>query len=84
MPELKKIAIVVFRIQAIILLFMGMIQWMGIAFMLVMAMLNSTPSQLENFEYSLFIGALYFLLGLIMWFASSPLAALVTPSDNEK
>lgn len=74
MNDLKRITIIILRIQAVCFVIMALIQWAIIAGMLLIASLRETPSQLENFEFMLLFGALYFLVGFILYARSRSLA----------
>ena len=75
MNDLRKITIILLRVQAVCFVIMAIIQWAIIAGMILIASLRTVPSRLENFEYMLLTGGIYFLVGFILYARSRSLAS---------
>ena len=83
MSNLKNIAVVVLRIQAACFIIMALIQWVVIAAMLLVASLKSDQGQLENFEFMLIFGGLYFFAGFVLFAASRFIARVLLSGIEE-
>jgi hypothetical protein len=66
------------RLQAIAFLLQALALWCLIAVGFVMAALNKVPSYLSNYENSLILSFIYFVIGFILYARSRSLAKYFT------
>ncbi len=74
MNDLKKLTIVIIRIQALSILLVAIIQWVIILTGILIASLKTVPSQYVNYEGLLISSILYFVVSVIVWARSKSLA----------
>ncbi len=80
MNEIKKITIILVRIQAMSFVLMGLFQWAMLATSLLVISLKSVPSEVANFEVSLASGIIFLIFGVILWARSRSLASYFVAS----
>ena len=74
MNDLKKLTIIIIRLQSVSLVLVGLIQWGILATMLLITSLKSQPSEVSNFEAFFISSVFYFIVGVILWARSKSLA----------
>ena len=67
MNDLKKLTIIIIRLQSVSLILVGLIQWGILATMLLITSLKSQPSEVSNFEAFFISSVFYFIVGVILW-----------------
>ncbi|MEP6944938.1 MAG: hypothetical protein ABJA02_03410 [Acidobacteriota bacterium] len=74
MDSLKKYTIIVIRLQALGFILAGVIYWIVIAGLIVIASLQSVPSNVSNLSPLVLTGLGYLLVGIILYARSRSLA----------
>jgi hypothetical protein len=75
MDNIKKLTIVMIRLQALAIILMGLIQWGVVAGMILISSLKAVPTVMENYEAYIISSIFYFLVGFILWVRSKSLAS---------
>ena len=75
MNNIKKLIVIIIRIQAIGFMLQAIAVWSMIAVGIISASLQAVPSQLSNYESSLILSIIYLIIGLILYLRSKSLAA---------
>lgn len=74
MDNIKKLTIVMIRLQALAIILMGLIQWGVVAGVILIASLKAVPTMIENHEAYILSSFFYFFVGFILWVRSKSLA----------
>jgi hypothetical protein len=83
MNDLKKLVIIIIRLQALAIILVAVIQWCIIAASIIIAALN--PNRVANYESYLISSIMYLIVGLVLYARSKSLASyfIVSVKDSE-
>ena len=83
MYNIKKLIVIIIRLQALAFILQAIALWSMIAIGIVAASLQSVPSQFSNYESSLILSIVYMVIGLILYIRSRSLAVYFINSIQE-
>ncbi len=74
MTNIKKLIVIIIRLQALAFILQAIAMWCMIAVGFVTAAFQSVPSSFSNYESSLILSIVYLVIGLILYLRSKSLA----------
>jgi hypothetical protein len=85
MSDIKKITIILIRVQAFGFILLAIMQWGIIATLILLASLRETPNVIANYEYLLISSIFYLVIGIILYARSESLAShFISSVQNSK